>query len=121
MSCIWKVVALEYNTLQDELSNVVTSAQWSCIKEDDNGNVAVDMGSITFSAPDPNNFVEWENLEESAVVAWIKDAMGENLVNNIEAKVNAEYQERANASTGYGVPWPVDGPPDEDPPQAAGE
>ena len=115
MSCIWKVVGLEYNTLQDGMSNVVTSAQWRCIKDDDNGTSAEDMGSITFSEPDSNNFVEWGNLEESAVVAWIKDAMGENLVNNIEAKVNAEYQERANPSTGYGVPWPVDSTTDEDP------
>ena len=62
MSYTWKVAALDYAVSQDGLSNVVTTVHWRCSKEDENGNVGSSYGCHSLPAPDPNNFVAWDNV-----------------------------------------------------------
>ena len=111
MSFTWKVAALDYAVSQDGLSNVVTTVHWRCSKEDENGNSGSAYGTHSLPAPDPNNFVEWDSLDEFTVLSWMTADMtstadeGEDPVAAVEASVDAQIAEQANPTNGTGVPW----------------
>jgi len=111
MSYTWKVAALDYAVSQDGLANVVTTVHWTCSKEDENGNTGYSYGTHALSAPDPNNFVAWDSLDEFTVLSWMTSNMvaqadeGENPAMAIEASVDAQIAEKANPTHGTGVPW----------------
>ena len=111
MSHTWKVAALDYAVSQDGLSNVVTTVHWRCSKEDENGNSGSAYGTHGLPAPDPSNFVEWDNLDEFTVLSWMTADMtstadeGNDPVADIEASVDAQIAEQANPTNGTGVPW----------------
>lgn len=112
MSYQWKVAALDYAVSKDGLSNVVTTVHWRCSKEDENGNSGSCYGTHGLSAPDPDNFVEWDNLDEFTVLSWMTAHMvaqaeegEESEVDRIQNSVDAQIAEKANPTHGTGVPW----------------
>jgi hypothetical protein len=105
MSYTWKVAALDYAVSQDGLSNVVTTVHWTCSKEDENGNSGYSYGSQGLPAPDPSNFTDWDNLDEYTVITWAVSEMGEEQATAIQDGVDAQIAEKANPTSGTGVPW----------------
>lgn len=112
MSYQWKVSSLDYAVSQDDLSNVVTNVHWTCSKEDENGNSGYRYGSHGLSAPNPDNFVAWDDLDESTVLSWMtanmvaQTAEGEQSeVERVQTAVDAQIAEKANPTNGTGVPW----------------
>lgn len=112
MSHTWKVAALDYAVSQDGLSNVVTTVHWNCSKEDENGNTGYAYGTHGLSAPDPDNFTAWDDLDEFTVLSWMTSNMAaqtaegeESEVDRVQASVDAQIAEKANPTNGTGVPW----------------
>ena len=112
MSYTWKVAALDYAVSQDGLSNVVTTVHWTCSKKDENGNSGYAYGSHSLPAPDPDNFVAWDNLDEFTVLSWMTSDMvaktdegEETEVDRVQNGVDAQIAEKANPTHGSGVPW----------------
>jgi hypothetical protein len=111
MSHTWKVAALDYAVSQDGLSNVVTTVHWTCSKEDENGNSGYAYGTHGLPEPDPDNFVAWDDVDESTVLSWMTADMtstaneGNDPVADVEASVDAQISEQANPTHGCGVPW----------------
>ena len=105
MSFTWKVSAMDYAVSQDGLSNVVTTVHWRVSKEDENGNTGSSYGTQGLPAPDPSNFVEWDNLDEFTVLSWTTNEMGDEQVASIESGIDAQIAEQANPTNGTGVPW----------------
>ena len=105
MSYNWKVAAMDYAVLQDGLSNVVTNVHWRVSKEDENGNSGSSYGTQGLPAPDPSSFTDWDNLDEFTVLTWATNEMGEEQVAAIEASIDAQITEKANPTSGTGVPW----------------
>ena len=111
MSHTWTVSALDYTVSQDGLSNVVTTVHWRYSKEDENGNSGSAYGTHSLGAPDANNFVAWDDIDESTVLSWMTANMvatadeGEDPVGNIENSIDAQIAEKATPTTGTGVPW----------------
>lgn len=112
MSYEWKISSLDYVVSQDGLSNVVTNLHWICSKKDENGNSGYRYGSHGLSAPDPENFVAWDDLDESTVLSWMtsdmaaKTAEGEQSeVDRVQAAIDAQIAEKANPTHGTGTPW----------------
>ena len=112
MSYTWKVAALDYAVSQDGLSNVVTTVHWTCSKEDENGNSGSAYGAHSLPAPDPNNFTDWDNLDEFTVLSWMTSDMvakadegEETEVDRVQNGVDAQIAEKANPTHGCGVPW----------------
>ena len=105
MSYNWTVSALDYAVSQDGLSNVVTTVHWRVSKEDENGNSGYSYGTQNLPAPDPNSFTDWDNLDEFTVLTWATNEMGEEQVAAIEASIDAQIAEKANPTSGTGVPW----------------
>lgn len=105
MSYTWKVAALDYAVSQDGLSNVVTTVHWTVFKEDENGNSGSSYGTQGLPAPDPSSFTDWDNLDEFTVLTWATNEMGEEAVTAIQDSVDAQIAEKANPTSGTGVPW----------------
>ena len=112
MSYQWKVAALDYAVSQDGLANVVTVVHWTCSKEDENGNSGYSYGTYDLTAPDPDNFTAWDDLDEVTVLSWMTASMvaqaeeGEQSeVDRVQASVDAQIAEKAAPTHGTGVPW----------------
>lgn len=98
----WKIEQLE----RDLQTGLVITAHWRIIKEQ--GTVAATAyGSAVLPARDPSDaaFVPYENLTEQMVIGWVKDTLGQDVVQGLEAGVQAEFDARSNPTTGAGVPW----------------
>jgi len=104
MSYTWKIAALDYAVSQDGLSNVVTTVHWTCSKEDESGNSGYSYGTAGLEPPG-ETFVEWDDITEETAVGWAKAAMGDEQVASVEAAIDAQIAEKANPTTGVGVPW----------------
>jgi hypothetical protein len=63
-------------------------------------------GSVGFGAPDPDEFVPYEDLTPEVVIGWTQDALGgAEKVAEIEAALTANLDEQENPTNGGGLPW----------------
>ena len=61
-------------------------------------------GSIGFERPD--NLIPYDDLTEETVIGWVKEAIGgEEKVNEIEAALQAQIDEKRSPTKAGGVPW----------------
>jgi hypothetical protein len=60
-------------------------------------------GSIGFERPD--NLIPFADLNESEVVSWVQEALGEEKVAEVEAALQAQLDEQRNPTKAAGVPW----------------
>jgi hypothetical protein len=62
--------------------------------------------------PTSPNFIEFTDLTEQTILQWVKSALGQQQVNEIETNVQAEVtamQAAADAVTvKHGLPWSID-------------
>ena len=62
-------------------------------------------GSVNFGAPDPDNFIPYEDLTREIVIQWTKDALGEETVAATEAALSKQMDLIENPVDSKGVPW----------------
>ena len=60
-------------------------------------------GSIGFERPD--NLVPYSDITEEMVVAWVKEALTEEKVEQIEDALQSQLDEQAAPTKAAGVPW----------------
>ena len=60
-------------------------------------------GSIGFERPD--SLIPYSDLTEEIVVGWVKDALTEEKVEQIEDALQARLDEQAAPTKAAGVPW----------------
>ena len=60
-------------------------------------------GSIGFERPD--NLVPYSDITEEMVVEWVKDALTEEKVEQIEDALQSQLDEQAAPTKAAGVPW----------------
>lgn len=104
MSVTWSVVQMEYALAQDDKTNVVNNVHWQCIVAE-NEHFARAYGTIGISTEDLSNFTEFADLTEAQVVEWVKAALGEEQVTQIEQGLASRVAEIINPTTGSGLPW----------------
>ena len=77
-------------------------------------NISAKVGDVKVAkveAKDPwssVDFVEYDKLTEDVVIGWVKSALGEDRVKQIEDDITAQIDAQENppaAIEGYGVPW----------------
>jgi hypothetical protein len=82
---------LEVKLIDGDLENVVTTVHWRYTGTDENG-ISADMyGAKSLDAPDPQNFTEFEDLDNETICNWLGldiEAMEANIANQIDLKVN---------------------------------
>jgi hypothetical protein len=60
-------------------------------------------GSIGFERPE--NLIPYANLLEDEVICWVKDALGADKVDEVEAALQNQIDQQRNPTQAAGVPW----------------
>lgn len=70
----WTIDTLWVKPSEGSLSNVVITAAWRCTGQEESGGKtyrASVYSTCSFSPPDPNNFINYENLTLAEVLNWV--------------------------------------------------
>lgn len=98
----WTVNTLERNT-SDGMVQVI---HYSIAAHDD-AYASSAYGSIGLEPADPDNMVPYADLSAELVLGWLKSALGEEKVTEIEAALQSQINEQRNPTKAAGVPWAV--------------
>jgi hypothetical protein len=60
-------------------------------------------GSIGFERPE--NLIPYSDLTEDEVISWVKDALGADKVDEVEAALQNQLDQQRNPTQAAGVPW----------------
>lgn len=104
----WKVAALDRELSDGSVYTVhyTVSASRKNPTEGDPDFTAGQYGSIGVTAdPAAPGFIAYENLTEDDCIGWVKQDLGNEKVNSIEATISANLDEQINPTEGTGVPW----------------
>lgn len=91
----WTINQLERNTSD----GFVTTVHYTVTKVDGDFSASI-YGTISFEAGTPET--PFESLTEAQVVAWVKDKLGEEIV---EATLTAQIEVQQNPVKASGLPW----------------
>ena len=94
----WAIANLERNTAD----GFVFTAHYT-IAAKNNAYSASAYGSIGFERPD--SLIPYSDLTEAIVVQWVKDALTEEKVEQIEGALQNQLDEQAAPTKAAGVPW----------------
>ena len=109
MSVTWNIIQTERETTNDG----VTVAHWTASDSETvgTGDDAVthtgnSYGSVGLT-PDhtADGFIDYEDLTESDVIAWVKDSIGDTELTGIEESIAAQIADSKAPATAAGLPW----------------
>ena len=95
----WKIAQLERETAD----GYVFTAHYTVDAEDGTYRAGA-YGSIGLERPE-DELIPFADLTEELVVGWVKDKLGEEQVENIEAALQAQLNEQAAPTKAAGLPW----------------
>jgi hypothetical protein len=95
MALTWKIEALNCKPSFDGKTNVVETIHWRL--NGVNGDYATSVyGSVGVTYEEGSPFTDYDSLTEEVVVAWVKNALGEEQVTNYETSVNNQLEALKN-------------------------
>jgi len=100
----WKIVQCDYLNESSGKDKVVNNVHWEVVKTDGK-HVGRSYGSVAIPIDDLSSFVEFDSLNEEAVIGWTKEQLGDEQVEAHESSVTAQINEQKNPTKGFGVPW----------------
>ena len=95
MTTTYSIVQLDRNTSD----GFVTTVHYNVTKTDGDFSAST-YGTVSFEAGEPTT--PFESLTEAQVIAWVKDKLGEEV---IEAALAAQIAAKKNPTTATGMPW----------------
>ena len=95
----WAIANLERNTLDGK---VIVAHYTISAKSGDDAYSSGAYGSLGFDGEITTPFSE---LTEQQVIDWVKEALGDEKVTEIEAALQAQLDEQRAPSKAAGVPW----------------
>jgi hypothetical protein len=99
MTTSWNIIKLTCKTTDSNLSNVVYRVRWECKKQDTSGTYVTEEGFCTLAQPDPNNFIQFNNLTKAEVVSWVHSDLGQDYVNLVESRLSGRLTEKLTTVT----------------------
>jgi hypothetical protein len=98
----FKIVKIE-RTLPEGLCTV---AHWTATKTDGDY-TGSGYGVAYLPAKDPSDptFIPYEQITEAQAVQWVKEALGQDEVDAIEAGLNDQIEAQKNPTKASGLPW----------------
>jgi hypothetical protein len=100
----WKIVQCDYLGEHEGKNKVVNNVHWEVVKTDGEY-MGRSYGSVAIPTDDLSSFVEFDSLDEEAVIGWTKEQLGDEQVTAQESSVTAQINEQKNPTKGSGVPW----------------
>ena len=109
----YKSIYVNYLNLDSEIVEAVEEVLYT---KDDKmlENISAKVGDVKVAKVEAKNpwssvdFVEYDKLTEDVVIGWVKSALGEDRVKQIEDNIAAQIDAQENppaATEGSGVPW----------------
>lgn len=108
MTVTWNIVQLDRHPHQDGLDDVVFTAHWRAEDSEEVGEETYSgssYGTVSFAAPDPDNFTPYADITEEMAIGWTQDALGDEEVANIEAGIAKQIEDAKNPPVESGTPW----------------
>lgn len=97
----WRIAQLERNTAD----GVVFTAHYT-IDAKDEAYSAGAYGSVGLEQPDPETMIPFDSLSEEIVVEWVKEKLGgDEKVEEVEAALQAQLDEKHAPTKAAGLPW----------------
>ena len=85
---------------------VVQTIQWMA-EYSDNGASARRGGEVSLLPPDPASLIPFEDLTEEICLEWVTDALGQDLVSELESNLYDQVQDQLFPEVLNGLPWYV--------------
>ena len=63
------------------------------------------LGTVRLDAPNSNDYIAYEDLTEEKVQDWVKYALGEEKMANIETSLLNQIEEKISPTEAIGLPW----------------
>ena len=97
----WRIAQLERTTID----GVVFTAHYT-IDAKDEAYSAGAYGSVGLEQPDPEAIIPFDDLTEELVVEWVKEKLGgDEKVEEIEAALQSQLDEKHAPTKSAGLPW----------------
>lgn len=96
----WEILDLKREVEDGYVFNVY----YNIIANEDNM-FATKTGIVNLERPEEGKLIPYENLTEELILEWIKDKMGEEMVNQEEEFLEGEILKQKQPKEAYGVPW----------------
>ena len=77
---------------------VIYNVHWRVTKEDANY-FASSYGSQRLNTEDIQNFIPFDNVDSEIIEGWVKTAMGEEEVSNIESNLDQQIEAQKNPTS----------------------
>ena len=112
---VWKIISLEATGK----FNVVTTAHWALeIKDGDTslaslqgaskfGNTISNNGIVPISVPaypNPDTFIEFSALEESDVISWVENELGDSVIRTMKNQLQSQVEKQSQITVSN-LPW----------------
>ena len=97
----WSIAQLERHTAD----GIVMTVHYT-VDANDGTYSAGAYGSVGLEQPDPDEIIPYANLTPEIVIGWVKERLGgDDKVEEIEAALQAQLDEKHAPSRASGVPW----------------
>ena len=87
-----------YNHKHDGHEQVIYNVHWRVSKEDEEYS-ASSYGTQTLNTEDIQNFIPFDEVTSATVEGWLKAAMGEEEVSNIESNLDQQIEAKKNPTS----------------------
>jgi len=105
MAAEWVIVQVDSLNSVGDKSDVVNVVHWECRDVSEENCLGREYGSVAVPTDDLDDFVEYGSLTEDITLGWVKDIMGDDLVEQTEDRVEAQVAEQKNPTQKTGLPW----------------
>jgi len=114
ISYTWQFESLtvELGPDADDHTDIVYSINWRYLADDGLGHNARSFGTVSVEPWEEGEpWIEYADLTEADVQGWTEEAMGEDELAAIRARLDANIEEQATPTheTYYTMPWDEDG------------
>ena len=114
ISYSWQFEALEVELGPvDDHTDIVVRINWRYIADDGEGHNAQSFGTVSVKPWDEDGdpWIPYADIQESDVEHWTQEALGEDELAAIIARLDAQIAEQATPTheTYYTMPWDTDG------------
>jgi len=99
----WKITNLQAFASSNGQPNVVSNVDWICFATDGT-NTAQMNGSQAIIYNSGNNFISFNQLTESEIIGWVKNALGSS-VQDVQSQLDAKIANIVNPSVVTKLPW----------------
>jgi len=97
----WRIAQLERTTAD----GVVFTAHYTIDAKDETYSASA-YGSVGLEQPDPETMIPFDSLSEEIVVEWVKEKLGgDEKVEEIEAALQSQLDEKHAPTKAAGIPW----------------